>query len=67
MSRRHKKVPRPAKYHVLLAIRQVSHASNKLRDSDARGGSPPEYYELNRVWAQLNSMLKRLAAKQRAR
>jgi hypothetical protein len=63
---RRKKIPRPAKYHVLLALRQVGRASTKLRDSDARGGSPPEYYELNRIWAQLDSMAKRLAAKAKA-
>jgi hypothetical protein len=60
---RRRKIKRyPAKYHIILALRQVSHASTKLKDSDARGGSPPDYYELNRIWAQLDSMLKRMRA-----
>lgn len=47
------------------AMFEVNRASNGLRVESERGEhrrSPPEYYELNRIWVDLDALRKRLEA-----
>ena len=49
----------PALRHIERAMAQVSKASGKLREA---GKASDDYYHLNRIWAQLESMARRMRA-----
>jgi hypothetical protein len=48
---------------VRAALLNLGRASAKLHQTDARGGSPPEYYAINRAWIALDQVAKDLNKK----
>lgn len=59
---------KPATYQeaaelVRAALLNLGRASARLYHTDARGGSPPEYYEINRAWLALEQIAKDLNEK----
>jgi hypothetical protein len=55
-----RKVPRPARYHVLLALRQVGRAAAKVQEETPRRSRARDYYALNSMWTKLEAMAKRM-------
>jgi hypothetical protein len=51
--------------HIEAAMRELSKASGALQAAPIRGrlvSSPDEYYRINRVWAEVDAILKTLVS-----